>query len=263
MNRIRAVAWLCWIEMVRRKEAYVLIMLLGALLSALVSLPVFGLSTGTAYVKDLGLIMAWIFSWILAVNVSTRQLPDEEKSGTVYSLLAKPITRIEWMAGKWLGTTFAVSVALAIFYILIAIVVISRAGHVTWSAYAQGFALHAAVVAVLTAAGILASTRLNQDAAATLTFVMSAAAFIVVPRIPAFLAMETGALATMQTVLYHLLPHFEIMDMRMRIAHDLGRIRWITFATLLLYAGAWIVFLLSMAWLAYRRKRFTRNGMAM
>src|SRR3989339_2045007 len=111
MMRVLTIAHTVWLGIIRKKDIYVLLILLSTLLLALVSLNVFGLGGTVRYVKDLGLLAAWFFSWILAVNLSSRELPGEETNGTVFPLLAKPITRAELIAGKWLGTWTATTVA--------------------------------------------------------------------------------------------------------------------------------------------------------
>ena len=86
MNKLRQIitlAGVVWLEMVRRKELSVLLILLATLLAGLLSFDVFGLSQVTGYVKDMGLLAVWVLAWILAVNTSVRQLPQEEQRGTL------------------------------------------------------------------------------------------------------------------------------------------------------------------------------------
>ena len=166
MTRILSIARTVWLEMLRKKDAYVLLILLGALLVILVSLNVFGLGGVVRYVADTGFLMAWLFGWILAVNISSRQLPQEETGGTIFPLLAKPITRIELIMGKWLGATGTVCLAVLAFYCLVAAVVTGRGGALDPLVLIQGYALHAVALAVMSAIALTFSTRMNHDAAA-------------------------------------------------------------------------------------------------
>lgn len=262
MKRARTIAAIVWLEMLRRKDVYVLLILLGALLAALVSLDVFGLGGAVGYVKDIGLLMAWLFGWVLAVALSTRQLPQEEARGTIFPLLAKPISRRDLLAGKWLGCWSVVATATAVFYVLVAAVAAAKGGRFDPLALAQGYLLHTAALAVIVAIGLLLSTRLNQDAASALAYIVSGAAFLLLPRVPQLAASSGGLSATLMLVLYHLLPHLELFDMRKRLVHDFGPVRWPVFAAVLAYGVLLTVLFVLLAWLAYRRKRFTRGDLA-
>lgn len=57
--------------------------------------------------KDLAFNVLGLFSTTLAILTSTRQLPDELKNRTLYPLLSRPITRLDFLVGKALGATLA------------------------------------------------------------------------------------------------------------------------------------------------------------
>lgn len=262
IRRVITMAHIVWLELLRKKDLYVLLILLGALLGTLVSLDIFGLGGVVRYIKDVGFLMAWVFAWILAVNTSTRQLPAEETRGTVYPLLAKPISRLEVIAGKWLGSWTVTCAATLLFYELVFFIVMAKGGTTDFATVAQGYALHCGALAIIAAAGFLLSARLNRDAAATLTYVLTGSAFLIVPRVPVLIAHTRGFPATALMVLYNLMPHFELFDLRKRIVHDFGTAATATALLVLAYGLLWTGVLLAAAWLAYRRKRFSREAQA-
>lgn len=260
MTRIRTIAFIVWLEVIRKKDVYVLLILLGALLVTLVSLDIFGLGGVVRYVKDVGLLMAWIFGWILAINVSSRELPEEETHGTIFPLLAKPVTRVELLVGKWLGAWSIVSVATFLFYFLVITVALARGGGVETVALLQGYMLHCAVLSIISITSIAFSTRMNRDAAASISYVLTGAAFLVVPRIPEFVVRETGFRRMALMFLYNLMPHFEVFDMRKRIVHDYGPVGWDIFFIVVVYGILLTLLFILAAWLAYREKRFSRGS---
>lgn len=260
MRRIATIMKIVWLELLRRKDAYVMLIMLAALLYALLSVNVFGLGTTPRYILDLGLLMAWLFALIMAVNVGCRQLPDEERKGTIYPLLAKPITRGELVLGKWMGSWSVVSCATAVFYILVALVVEIYGGSFEWRTLAQGWVVHAAGLAAVAALGTAFSTRLTYGAAASMSYVAVGSSLLLMPRIPEMLAIAGGARAVSLLALYYLLPHFELFDMRLRIVHERGTIPLGSFAAVLSYAAVLTALLLFIAWLGYRRKRFERGA---
>jgi ABC-type transport system involved in multi-copper enzyme maturation permease subunit len=262
MIRIWALACQVWLEMLRRKDVYVLFVLLAALLAALVSLDVFGLGSAVGYVTGVGLLAAWVLGWILVVSVSTRLLPQEETRGTVYALLAKPVSRLEVLAGKWLGA-WAVSVAATLaFYLVVWGVVAWRGGRLEGVTLAQAVLLHAGALGVLAAIGLAFSTRMAADAAATLTYVLTGAAFLVVPRVPAMVMHTRGLDGTLLLALYYALPHLELFDLRRRLVHDWGPAPWTVVLLVLVYGLVVTALVLILGWLGYRRKRFSRETLA-
>ena len=261
MTRIKCIAHAVWLEILRKKDVYVLLILLGALLMVLVSLNVFGLGGLVIYVKDIGILMAWLFAWILSVNISSRLLPQEHDRGTIYPLLAKPITRMELLLGKWLGAWSIVSAATLVFYMLVCAVVLLKGGpgSLNIKALLQGYVLHVTALAIVCALTLLFSTRMNHDASSALAYVLTLAAFAILPRVPAFMVKAKGLSAAVFMVMYNVLPHFEVLDLRKRIVHDYGPAGTGTFLAVLLYGILYTIALLFASWLAYRKKRFSRG----
>jgi hypothetical protein len=255
------IAAIVWIEMIRRKDVYVLLVLLGALLLALISMNIFGLGGVAGYAQDVGLLLAWLFGWILTVAVSTRELPQEETRGTIFPLLAKPITRLQLLAGKWLGCWSIVCSACGAFYALVVLVALAQGGLPAWLVLAQAYILHMTLLGVIAAMGLMLSTRLHQDAAVALAYVLTAAAFLVVPRVPEFLVGEKGVRGVALLALYYVVPHFELFDLRRRLVHGYGPVEASVYLTVLGYGLVFILAFLMLAWLLYRHKRFVRGAL--
>lgn len=260
MSRIWVVARLVWLELLRSKDVYVLAVLLLAMLGALLGSNAFGLGGATRYVLDLGLLMTWLFSLVLAIRLTARQLPGEEKSGTIYPLLAKPVGRGELVIGKWLGAWSGSALATGVFYALTILVVLLKGGSVGVVALLQALLLHVSALAVVCALAVLVSTRSSADAAGALTWVLMAASWLIVPQVPR-LAAASGAVRKVALMgVYYLLPHFELFDMRRRLVHDWGPAPWGAGLGAVLYAALLAAAFLVFAWLAYRRKLFTRGA---
>jgi ABC-type transport system involved in multi-copper enzyme maturation permease subunit len=259
MTRITTIAHIVWLQMLRKKDIYVFLILITALLIALVSLNIFGLGGVTGYLKEAGFLLAWLFGLIIAVNICSRELPQEENRGTIFPMLAKPISRFEFIAGKWLGAFTVVSTALLMFYLMITVVVILKGGSMNFFVLVQGYILHCCALGIISAIAIAFSTRMHSDAAAAISYVLTFTAFIVVPRIPSFLVKQHGFSGTILLFLYNLMPHFEIFDMRKRIIHNYGTVSGNIILLAVIYAAAFTLIFLLIAWLAYRKKRFSRG----
>ncbi|HBA85853.1 MAG TPA: hypothetical protein DCZ95_17355 [Verrucomicrobia bacterium] len=260
MSRVLTIARVVWLEMIRRKDLYVLLILLAALLMVLISVNVYGLGSVARYVKDVGFLLTWLCAWFFAIGAAGRQLPQEEARGTIYSLLAKPVTRIELLLGKWFGAWTIAVAATAVFYLLVMGVTHLRGGHFVSGSLIQAFLLHAVNLGMVTALALAFSTRTTYGAAASLTYVTTLASFVLAPQIPVLLTQETGIRAQALLVLYYALPHFELFDLRQRVVHDWGAAPWSMVSVIVVYGILWIVVFLGLAWFGYRRKRFSRGA---
>lgn len=260
MLKIRTIAGAVWLEILRKKDLYVLLILLSVLLLTLVSLNIFGLGGMTRYIKDIGLLLAWVFGLVLTIHISSRELPQEETRGTIFPLLARPITHTEIIVGKWLGVWSIVVVATFCFYILVAGVTIGMGGSINIFSIIQGFILHATMLGIISAISIAFSTRLNSDASATMSFIVAGTSFLIVPRIPTLLAHQQGLSGNILLIIYNILPHFEIFDMRKRIVHDYGAMPTGILLLIILYGVILITITLFIAILLYRNKRFSRGS---
>lgn len=105
-SAIRLVGRGVLIETIRRKEFYVLMILmmifvLGAAVASFVGIKQASVAT---FLLNLGATLAGMCAHILTGLTAARQIPNEIESRTLYPLLAKPIERAEYLLGKWLAT---------------------------------------------------------------------------------------------------------------------------------------------------------------
>lgn len=261
-SRILTLAAMVWLEMLRRKDVYVLMILLTFLLAYLLGLEFFESQAAHRYIAEMGLLLGWLFSWILCIQLTGRQLPMEEQTGTIFPLLSKPVYRCEVVIGKWLGSWTASSVATALFYGAVCVVVWIRGGRADVGVYLQGYVLHAALLAVLSALALMLSTQLTAEAAMTLSYLAALICFVVVPKAGDMLLYAAGPSRGFVLGLYYGLPHFELFDLRRRMVHGWGPAPWSVAYGTLAYAAAWTVALLLIAHLLYRGKQFHRGRAA-
>jgi len=259
MNRILTIARTVWLEMLRRKDFYVLFILMCVMLFTRISVNIFGLGGMVRYLVDVGLLLAWLFSVVLGVTLVARQLPKEEEKGTIFPLLAKPISRAELLIGKWLGAWSAVVVATLIFYVLVIVIVLLRRGPLALPTYVQGWLLHVAALSVIVAMTLALSTRMSSEAVVTTSFAILGGCALVVPRIPVLVMHADKVSGVALMIVYYALPHFELMDMRRRVVHEWGAASWGVILGVLLYAALATAIFMLLAWLGYRRRCFKRG----
>jgi hypothetical protein len=253
-------AFLTLLETFRRKDLYVVLVLLAALATWLAGSSIMGLNRAATYVGDLSLLGTWVASLVLTLGAANRQLPAEERRGTIFPLLAKPVTRWQLIVGKWLGTLIACSLATALFYLLCMAAMRISGRTFPFVLLGQAFLLHACALGIVAAAAIMFSTRLNADASLAISTLFILVSLLLLPRIPAFLASGAGSRTPALEGIYYILPHLELFDLRQRLLFGYDPIPFTTMLQLILYAAACCSAFLLLAWLAYRNKTFSRTA---
>ena len=76
--------------------------------------------------KDVSLGAMSIFTWLLAVLATAMLLPKDIEDRTLYTILAKPVPRFEYLLGKFLGVLLLLFIALALMSAVFVVVLYTR-----------------------------------------------------------------------------------------------------------------------------------------
>lgn len=255
MRNVFAIARVVLLEMYRRKDFYVLFIVTVLITAVMGSVTFFHDPNIVRYLKDLCLFLILASSLCIAIGATARQLPAERESRTIFPLMAKPVSRAEILAGKFLGCWLACGAALLIFYVFFACVVATREHSLHLAAYFQAATLHWAMLAIvvgITLLGSLVFTAVSSN----ITIAFIAVIFILlVGRHLHKAALHLGPVSgTFLTGLYFIIPHLELFDVRDLIVHNWPLIPWGYWFIALLYAAFYSVLLLLASWLVFRRK---------
>ena len=259
MNNVFCLAGLVIKDLYRRKDFYVLFVLTALLTVLMASANFFHEAKILRYVKDLCLLLIWVSSLVIAVTTTARQIPAERESRTIFPLLAKPVTRGQFMAGKFLGCWLACGIALLVFYVFFAIVAGAREGRLPVGQYFQGFWMQWVMLAIIVALVLLGSVVFSAPSAnATICYTVVLAILILGGHLHRLATFQPPPLGQMLSTLYFLIPHLEwFYSVRERLVFDQGLLAWGDCALATAYAGAYAGLLLFGAWLVFRYKTLT------
>jgi len=124
--RIRAIAGNTLLELVRLKVFYFLL-IFGFLLIGLGAVtPEFNFQEQFQLLKDVSLGAMSIFTWLLAVLATAMLLPKDIEDRTLYTILAKPIPRFEYLLGKLLGVLLLILISTLVMSAVFAIALYGR-----------------------------------------------------------------------------------------------------------------------------------------
>jgi ABC-type transport system involved in multi-copper enzyme maturation permease subunit len=252
---VRALAGVVVLELIRRKDFYVLFFLTALITLILGSVNFFNEDKIVRYLKEICLLLIWISSLVIAVTTTARQIPAERESRTIFPLLAKPVTRPQLVLGKFLGCWLATGLSLAIFYLFFG--VISGLREQSWplSSYVQALVLHWFMLGVVVAMSLLGSIVFAAPSSnSTITLVATLTIFVLGRHLNKIALQLSEPFQTPVYGLYYLLPHLELFDMRDLVIHNWGTVPWLVWMAALLYAAAYAALFLTATCLLFRRK---------
>jgi len=117
LNRLLLVAKTVWLECLRRKDFYVLLILVGLFVIGIFAVHIIGIENpDTArFLVSLGLQLSYALAAVLTAVTAARQFPHEMENRTLQPLLAKPVSRGEVVLGKSLAVCAVACTSLGVF----------------------------------------------------------------------------------------------------------------------------------------------------
>ena len=253
--QIAALVKVSLLELYRRKDIVVVLILGTVILLPLSFVSPFGLSGAGIYFSEVALIMVWLFSIFIAIGVSSRPFPYEFEKRTIYPLLAKPVPRGVVVIGRYLGALAASASALALFYAAYVVLCGLKQGVWFSEVLLQAFILHLGLLALITAMSMAGSLLLTASANVTITLLVVFFMLFFGAKLPDLAAGQAGAGRMLLFAAYVGAPHVEFFDLRQRLVHEWPAVSWGVCALVLAYAGAYSAAGLFIADLLLRRKR--------
>lgn len=220
---------------------------------------------------DIGLGSIRFFGMLIAIFLGVRLISDEIEKRTIHTILTKPVTRAQFLLGKFFGSLATVFSNLALmgiaFYVVFLIkapTFMSKASGDTGPGFSTEF-IYANVakaigltfieMMVLTALAIMASTLFSWIMAAIFSFFV----YFVGQMADFFKTLASPARGTgfggqiVFNAVYMILPHFEVFDMRESILKG-TYVGWDTLTGILGLGVLYTVLIVVVAFLAFMNR---------
>jgi Cu-processing system permease protein len=254
-------------ESVRDKVLYNLVFFALLLMAASVLIGQLTAGQEVKIIKDLGLAATSIFGLFIAVFIGIGLVSKEVERRSVYGLLVKPISRPDFILGKYAGLVLTLAVNLAVMAVALYAVLAwmwytSPAGvRASWEAPAldpamlKALLLIFAQLAVVTAVALFFSTFSSPLLSAALTF-----GLYVIGHFNADLrnfehVVDSAPVAWLARVLYYVLPNLAPFDVKAQVVHA-DPVAWGYIGLTLGYAALYIAVMLSAAVWVFSRRDF-------
>lgn len=254
-------------ESVRDKVLYSLVLFAVLLIAASLLLSQITAGQEVKIIKDLGLAAISIIGLCIAVFIGIGLVSKEVERRSIYSLLVKPMTRPQFILGKFLGLTLTLAVNVVVMtaalYAVLAVygAYVPRDLQATWEAPALDPALMKASflifveLTLVTAVALLFSTYSSSIWSTLFTF-----GLVIVGQFSADLknfehVLESSALVWITRLLYYVLPNLATFDVKLQVVHGQA-VPWSYLALSTTYAGVYIGALLLTAMVVFARRDF-------
>lgn len=258
MNTIWAIAAVVIKELYRRKDFYVLFVLTALMTLAAGAVNFFQDLVMVRYVKDLCLFLIWLSTLIIAIVTTARQLPAERESRTIFPLLAKPVSRGQVIAGKFLGCWLASGLAVGCFYLFLFLAMGFKERHWPAGDYLISAGLLWCMLGVVVALTLLGSVLFSAVSAnVTICLLAVLGIHLVGEHLNKIALRQPEPLGGIIYAIYFCIPHLEVFDVRAQVVNGLAMPGLGYCLLAALGAAAYAGFLLVLTWAVFRRQRLS------
>src|SRR5687767_7921455 len=267
MRAVALVAGAVFRESVRDRVPYSMVVFAVLLMAASYLISQLTAGQDLKIIKDLGLAAIAMFGLLIAVFIGIGLVSKEVERKSVYGLLTKPVTRSQFIFGKYVGLvlTLAVNIAAmtAAFYGVLSYIdaAATESVRAAWPAPATDPALLVAILlifaelTVITAVALFFSTFSSPLLATLLTLGLWIAGHFNADLRHFETVVDSQTIAWIARVLYYVLPNLAPFDIKAEVVHGLPvtpRHVVLTLAYAALYTGV----LLTAAVAVFRRRDF-------
>ena len=233
MRAVRTVAVNVFRESVRDRVPYNLVLFAVLLISSSYLIGQLTAGQDVKIIKDLGLAATAVFGLFISIFIGIGLVSKEVERRSIYALLSKPVSRAQFIAGKYAGLVLTLAVNVSVMtialYAVLAYMVWTeppsiRAG---WDAPGIDPALLKAIFLIfvelmlVTAIAVFFSTFSSPLLSAALTF-----GFVIAGHFNADLknfdkVVSSRGAAMVARGVYHVLPDFSAFDVKTQVVHGL------------------------------------------
>lgn len=253
LKRIVAVAANTFRETVRERVLYNLVFFALILILSGLLLGQLSIGQDTKIIKDIGLASMELFGTLIALFVGVGLVSKEIERRSLYPLMAKPVSRGEFLLGKFAGLGFTLLVNLGVMALGLYLTLYATTRQVDLGLLKAIYPIFLSLLLAV-ALALLLSTVTSSALAAVGTVCL------------VFLGRYSDVIRNMREVLpatpgwfvqllYYALPNFRTFDLKNRVVYGdpvtAGDLAWIT-----TYALAYVGLVLGAALVSFRSKEF-------
>jgi ABC-type transport system involved in multi-copper enzyme maturation permease subunit len=216
LENVRSIAWVTVREALRQKLAVNLLVFAVALVGA--SFTISSLTFGEQYrvIVSIGLTAMEVFGTLIAVFLGAGLVAGDVQRRTVYPIVAKPVSRAQYVAGRYAGLVVTTTLNLAVMAAVFGIVLAFYTGGLGFLASTPFFATIAAIalqLAMIAAIAVLFSTFTTATLSAIFTLSLVVTGHVAGDLIRYWSRLGEGA-GIMGKAIYVVVPNLEALNLK-------------------------------------------------
>jgi ABC-type transport system involved in multi-copper enzyme maturation permease subunit len=216
MTKVAALAWVTVREALRQKLAVNLLVFAVALVTA--SLVISTLTFGEQYrvIVNIGLSAMEVFGTLIAVFLGAGLVASDVQRRTVYPIVAKPVSRAQYVVGRYAGlvaTTTQNLAVMAVFFVAVLAVYTGGLGFLAETPIVATLAGIALQLAMIAAVAVLFSTFTTATLSAIFTLSLVVAGHLASDLVR-YWSRQGEGLAWLGKALYVVVPNLEALNFK-------------------------------------------------
>lgn len=248
MSRVGYIALNTFRETVRDKVLYNLVLFALLMIASSYILAKISVYQEVKIIKDLGLASISVFGIVIAIFIGIGLVSKEIEKRTLYSLLPKPISREQFILGKYFGLCFTLFVNVAVMsagFCLLLLVL----GEPFESGLTKAISLIYVKLMVLVGVALFYSTFTSPTLAGIFTAFTYVVGYYSSDLKNTENIVDSGIVGRMTSALYYVLPNFKNFDIKAQAvagaAPPVSEIAWViayglVYVAFLLVVASWI-----------------------
>lgn len=244
------------IEAIRRREIYALVFVSCLLIAAVWTIDFFGIEGLSKFYRDVSLKIMSVATALATIVLAARQLPREFETRTIYPLLAKPIGRTTFLAGKLLGVLASAFFCFALFMVIYLAGSFWLGATLHLPIFLQFIYLQMLAILILASLSFWLSLSLNLDAAITIGAILYGFSTIITSALSFLYDYVDPLQQRVLFVLNYAVPHLTLFDLSEKAVHAeaWGPVPAWVILSLTAYALAWSGVFLGLTYWSFRRR---------
>lgn len=253
MGKILLVARYTFLEMVRHKVLYAFVFFAFFILGLGVAITQMTIGEPLDIISDIGLGTIEIFSTIIAIFMGITIIQKEISLRTLHPLLARPLTRPQYILGKFFGMPLLTLVGIFFMTIILWVMLYFYGGPERMTAYLPSLYTIFLQTALVVSVAVLCSSFVEPAVGAMFTisfYLIGATSYNLVYLIN---KQSSDLLKNIVNFLRYILPDFSHFNIKDNLVYGRG-LENISLSFATLYAAAGILIVLAVAVIAFNKK---------
>lgn len=238
-------------ESVRDKIFYSLLVFAFIILCFSIILGKLSMGEGRKIIQDFGLMALSLFGTLTAIFVGIGMLYKEMEKRTIYVILSKPVSRWQFLVGKYAGLSLTLLVMETLMTLCMFAICLLQNGKVPWNVL-YAIVATAFELQLILAVALLFSSFTTPFLSGLFTLSVFVIGHITVDLKEISETLDDALLKNAADLFYHLFPNLERLNFKAEAVHNL-HIPFTEFSTAIVYAVSYTLIILMISAAIFNR----------